>query len=573
MTLGVVGEGPAVDAVTAALEDVEREPAAIQPGDIGAVDLAVVGGDVGEEAFTETSAAARESGTAWLAVELGGLGGQPLAEVDAAVAGFGPGTACYDCLAGRVAANGESAGESGTADPTVARFAGAIAGREAARLLAGDDSTVLGGVIEVPHATRGVLPLPGCACAGERNWALSLAHDTRDLETALARAEQALDPRVGVVSEVGEAESFPVPYYLARLCDTSGFSDVAAPPQAAGVAAGWDAAFMKALGEAMERYSAGVYRTEEFGHGRPEAVGDAVGPSRFVTAPGFESPDPTDEIAWVPGTDLYGEGTVALPATFVQFPPPETRYRPATTTGLGLGNSTGEAVLSGLYEVVERDAAMLAWYSTYEPLGLEVDDEEYETLVRRAKSEGLAVTAMLLTQDVDVPVVAAAVHREGGEWPRFATGMDADLDPAATARAALEEALQNWTELRGMGREDAAAESGAIGRYADFPPEAEAFVSPESTVPAASVGPDSIPEGEAELDAVLDRLASAGLDAYAARLTPRDVEQAGFEAVRVLTPSAQPLFTDEPYFGERAQSVPAELGFEPRLDREHHPFP
>ncbi len=35
------------------------------------------------------------------------------------------------------------------------------------------------------------------------------------------------------------------------------------------------------------------------------------------------------------------------------------RVRPATTTGLGLGNTVTEALLTGLYEVIERDAAML----------------------------------------------------------------------------------------------------------------------------------------------------------------------------------------------------------------------
>jgi ribosomal protein S12 methylthiotransferase accessory factor len=38
-------------------------------------------------------------------------------------------------------------------------------------------------------------------------------------------------------------------------------------------------------------------------------------------------------------------------------------------------------------------------------------------------------------------------------------------------------------------------------------------------------------------------------------------------------PAAQPLFTGEPYFGERARTVPEALGFEPRLDRPIHPFP
>jgi ribosomal protein S12 methylthiotransferase accessory factor len=51
------------------------------------------------------------------------------------------------------------------------------------------------------------------------------------------------------------------------------------------------------------------------------------------------------------------------------------------------------------------------------------------------------------------------------------------------------------------------------------------------------------------------------------------VRELGFRAVRVLVPSAQPLFFDDPYFGDRARSVPDELGFAAELDREHHPFP
>ena len=38
-------------------------------------------------------------------------------------------------------------------------------------------------------------------------------------------------------------------------------------------------------------------------------------------------------------------------------------------------------------------------------------------------------------------------------------------------------------------------------------------------------------------------------------------------------PWRQPLFNDEAYFGERARTVPGTFGYEPRLDREHHPYP
>jgi ribosomal protein S12 methylthiotransferase accessory factor len=95
----------------------------------------------------------------------------------------------------------------------------------------------------------------------------------------------------------------------------------------------------------------------------------------------------------------------------------------------------------------------------------------------------------------------------------------------------------------------------------------------DQTIPAASVGLDGVPEGEAHLDAVVERVTDVGASVYATRTTTRDLESIGFESVRVLVPEAQPLFLNDSFFGERARTVPAVLGFEPRLDRPHHPFP
>lgn len=572
-TVALVGDGPAAEAVRAALSDVDATARDRDPGGIGDVDLGVVVGPVGADAFGRADRAARDARVTWLAVELGGVGGRALPGVDAAVSGFVPEGPCFSCLRTRVAANAEGDGvtePAGSVEPDAARFAGALAGREAVRLVVGEGSPAVGGVLEVPHARRHLLPVPGCVCADAPDRTLRRDETERSLDAAIDAAERALDARVGAVGEVGEVESFPVPYYLATLSETVGFSDASAPRHAAGAAAGWDRAFMKALGEALERYAAATYRASGFERGPPGAVARAVPPDAFVR-PAGRDPDPTGE-PWIDGERLATGDAVRLPAEFVVFPPPAERHRPAVTTGLGLGNSGTGALLSGLYEAVERDAAMLAWYSTYEPLGLDVGSERYGTLARRARSEGLAATALLLTADVDVPVVAACVHREG-EWPRFAAGTAADLDPGAAAAAALEEAVQNWLELDGMGPDAASEEPGAIGRYADFPDAAREFVSPETTVPAGSVGPDEPPDGRAELAAVIERAREAGLDPCAARLTTRDLERLGFEAVRVLAPSAQPLFTGDAYFGERARTVPADLGFEPRLDRDHHPFP
>jgi len=571
MTVGIVGDGPAVEAVEAALADVDEQTERTGAGELGGVEFGVVVGQAGATVFETANGATREAGVPWLAVELGGLGGFPV--VDAAVAALAPGGPCYECLSGRVGANLDPETEPVAAPaPPTARFAGAVAGREAIRHLEGVE--VLGRVTEVgsPPVGREVLPLPGCVCGASPGRRPGRGGSERDLEAALASAERGVDERVGVVREVGEAESFPVPYYLAQVCDTAGFSDAGADRQAAGVDADWDRAFMKALGEAMERYCAGVYRRADLERGLPADVAGAVPPGEFVCP---EEPAVTAPLDWVEGESLDRGVPVRLPAAFVFHPPPGERFRPPITTGLGLGSDGVEALLSGLYEVIERDAAMLSWYSSFDPLELTVEDEVVETLTGRARAADLSVTLLLLTQDVDIPVVGAAVQREA--WPRFALGSAAHLDVTRAARSALSEALQNWTELEGMGREAAADAGGAIGEYADLPPAAERFVETEMNVPAESL--ESVQTaaeqaaGEGHLDAVVERVTETGLSVHATRLTTRDVAEMGFEAVRVLVPGAQPLFLDEPYFGARAERVPADLGFEPLLDRDHHPFP
>ncbi|WP_101298123.1 YcaO-like family protein [Halegenticoccus soli] len=567
MDIGIVGSGPAVESLRAAFSDIDATVAETAPDALGGFDLGVVVAPAGASAFERAVGAANR----WLAVEIGGLGGRAFDGIDASVAAFGPGSGCYACLRARVASNLDPDAEADRprGDRSAVRLAGAIAGRRAIRLLAG--GPISGTLVEVPGPERSFPPVPGCDCGEERDRRLSLDYRDASLDDALARAERALDERVGLVRQVGERESFPIPYYLAQTADTTVFSDARAAEFAAGADPDWDRAFMKALGEGLERYSAGVYRSTEFRTAPATNLARPVSPAEFVRPESYRSPDPEEPIPWVEGVDLATGESASLPAEFVQFPPPARRHKPAITTGLGLGNSTVEAILSGLYEVVERDATMIAWYSTFEPLGLSVESEAFETLAGRARAENLSVTPLLVTQDVDVPVIAVAVHRDG-PWPRFAMGSGADLDANAAAESALAEALQNWMELRAMGPDRAAEEEGAIGRYADFPAEARAFVEIDGRVPADSLGGDRV-SGETELEAVVARVADAGLDAYAARITPRDVAELGFEALRVLIPEAQPLFTGEAFFGERADSVPRELGFEPRPEKAYHPYP
>ncbi|MEZ3114831.1 YcaO-like family protein [Halobaculum sp. MBLA0147] len=563
MDVAIVGPDPAAEAVQAALGDVDANAMPVDVDLLGEFAVGVVVGTTGDDRFDRASATLET----WIAVEVGGIGGQALSSVDAAVSTFADDTGCYDCLRHRAAAGGTTDEASPQGVASAVRFAGALAGRRLVRQFSGES---LGGtVVEVPGHEREFLPVPGCDC---HDAPTGLDRGTRDvpLDEVVAQMERAVDDRFGPVAEVGEQSSFPVPYYVAATADTTGFSDARCGEFGAGVAVDWNAAYAKAVGEALERYCAGVYRTGDLRRAPTEGVIDAVPVDRFVRPTDAPTPADDDRLLWADGVALATGEHAALPASLVYFPQPGRAWVPSITTGLGLGTSTDEALAAGLFEVVERDATMLSWYSTFEPMELTVESERFAALCKRARAEGLTVTPLLCTQNVDVPVVATAVHRDG-EWPQFATGSAADFDAAAAAADATAEALQNWTELDSMGPAAAAEQEAAIGRYAEFPSSARSFVDAPATVAASDVT-ESV-SADAVVDTLVERLDDAGLDAYAVRTTTADVATLGFEAVRVLVPEAQPLFTAEPFFGERAETVPASMGFEPRLDRAFHPFP
>ncbi|MUV88231.1 bacteriocin biosynthesis protein SagD, partial [Natronomonas sp. CBA1123] len=86
-TVGLLGGGPAVEAIRSALSDTDAEAVAIDADSIGATDVAAAVGSVGDDGFAAAAAAARRTDTALLAVELGGIGGLAVEGVDAAISG------------------------------------------------------------------------------------------------------------------------------------------------------------------------------------------------------------------------------------------------------------------------------------------------------------------------------------------------------------------------------------------------------------------------------------------------------------------------------------------------------
>ena len=517
--------------------------------------------------------AAIDRGIPLVTIELGTVGGLPLADIAGAVMLCDPTGPCFACLETRVAATDEDrSAPAPPIDPPVGYVLAAIGGMYVRQHWS--DERQPGTVTTLPFNAHEVLPVPGCAACetdADSRWLPGGAPDRepRSVTAAVAAGERAMDEHIGIIREVGEARSLPAPYFLARLAATTHMSDVQAPEQAAGVADEWDVAFMKGIGECLERYAAGIYDASTFHSGTVAAVAPRLDPETCVRP--IDASPLTEPLPWVPGTQLSTDEDTWIPAELVVFPPPAQDIRPPITTGLSLGNTIEEALAGGLAEVIERDAAMLAWYSTFEPMELQVTTDQYERMVRRARFEDLELQLLLLTQDVDLPVVACLAIRD--RWPQLAVGSAARLDASAAAIRAAEEALQNWMELDEMGETGAMETASRLARHATDPGDALDALAPAGSVNADQLSHEPIDDPMLRKQQLIELLTAAKLTPYAARTTTRDLERLGFEAVRVIIPTAQPLVLGDPYFGDRARSVPDALGYQATLNRSPHPFP
>jgi ribosomal protein S12 methylthiotransferase accessory factor len=158
---------------------------------------------------------------------------------------------------------------------------------------------------------------------------------------------------------------------------------------------------------------------------------------------------PDCRFRWFPAARVDGTGTSSyLPSTLLHLDSCVTgRWTPAafraTSNGLASGNVLDEAVLHGLYEVVERDAAARdRRYGTGRPLDLtSVEDPTARPLLERFAAAGVDLAVNFLPSPFDVPTFDVVIT--SSMFPVPFGGVGTHLDVGVALCRALTEAAQS----------------------------------------------------------------------------------------------------------------------------------
>ncbi|MEU9714033.1 YcaO-like family protein [Streptomyces sp. NPDC047976] len=191
---------------------------------------------------------------------------------------------------------------------------------------------------------------------------------------------------------------------------------------------------------------------------------------------------------WAAGTGLVSGARVLLPVDLVRRRGHRPQWAPevlrATSTGLACGNSRDEALLHGLFEVVERDVL----YRDGQAGGLRrtlldpqtVDDPHGRDVIDRIAAAGMALEVALVDGPYSLPVCVAYLWSE--DYPVvFAGGGCHNLPGIALTRAVTEAAQSRLTAIAGT-RDDLPSDLGSFDTPPFHPPQTAGLAPwPETT--------------------------------------------------------------------------------------------
>lgn len=227
-----------------------------------------------------------------------------------------------------------------------------------------------------------------------------------------------------------------------------------------------DHAKASAMMEGFERYSAEKQNDDETIIATVSEISDKgkfIDPKSLNLPQKYEKEDISEiQLEWTLATDLISGDEYYVPSNAVFHPYIHENdvqsFFKSNTNGLASGNILDEAILHGIFEVIERDAWSIfeLTHKNYSQINLEsIESELINDVIGKFESNGIKIKLMDFTADIKVPTIAASaddtVTRDAG---LLTLGMGTHLDPeVAILRALTEVAQSRATQINGA-RED-----------------------------------------------------------------------------------------------------------------------
>ena len=278
--------------------------------------------------------------------------------------------------------------------------------------------------------------------------------------------------------------------------------------------------------------------------------------------------DASRTVVWVGMEPLIGTAR-HVPALFCyrDYPcEPDHVFAYADSNGLASGRSPEEAILHGLLELIERDAAGIWWFNRLRRPAVDLSGLGSKYIGRLCDYYdriGRDLWVLDVSCDTRLPVIAAVSRRRGIGSEMITLGFGCSLEYEAAVLRALTEMNQFLPLVADSNADQMLATSSGTDARSDWFRTARIadhqHLLPNRTLPLARAGDYSRLAASSLVDCIdicLERLRDLHLDAYFVDMTRADI---GLTVVKVIVPGLRHFWPR--YAPGRLYDVPVELGW------------
>ncbi len=337
----------------------------------------------------------------------------------------------------------------------------------------------------------------------------------------------------------------------------------------AGKGATVEQARASAMMEGFERYSAEKQDIDQEKisiSAYNEIKNDSVlNPRNLLLPKSFENQNiEMQKLEWIEAEEIISESPILVPANAVFHPYiPNREIKPCAmamfkgnTNGLASGNVIEEAVLHGIFEVVERDAWSIFELTKRNKKQIDLDTIENDTvseLVEKFTEQGIKIKLMDITADLKIPtIVASADDTVLKDAALLTLGVGTHLNPEIAAIRALSEVAQSRaTQIHGTREDTVRADFMRKAGYENMKrTNKDYFVEEDEKINLSDIENKITGSIKKDIEVSIEEVQKAGLDKVIYYDLTR--EEIGVNVARVIIPKAELYCLDEERLGNRA---------------------
>lgn len=374
--------------------------------------------------------------------------------------------------------------------------------------------------------------------------------------------------------------------------------------RSAGCGDNWEEAMLGTIGETVERYAPAFYNLNNSIFSSFNDLGkNAIHPSEFALYHDKQHEDKrfriekfTEdlELTWFETTDLTNGNETWLPAQFIYLPfNQDKQYITAnTSTGLAAHTNYYKAILTALYEAIERDSFVITWMQEIVSEKI-IISPEIQSFINDKFPTNYEWHFFDITYDIDVPSVLGICIGEAEYGKFIAVGSSTRQTFGEATKKVIQEIGQAIPYFRYLlGEKKDWIPDNDFSKIQNFEEHSIFYTKRKDLWHIFDKWIEKQPSKKIEFNESNKRndieeirhlikiMKNKNYNVLFKDITTPDIRQLGFFSIKIFIPQLIQLAGSYPFYflgGKRLYEVPKKLGFTSKeydeLNKYPHPFP